>query len=115
MPYVAKHLSDFTQKEIAAIFRKSSRVYRGPGLDILMTPALKDFGRVLVVTPRKVGTAPERNRIRRRIKALYYEHKLYEYLVDTCIIIKKSGIDYHIQELIPIITTALKQHTSRSS
>lgn len=115
MPYIAKHLSDFTQKEITAIFRKSSRVYKGPGLDILMAPALKEFGRVLVVTPRKVGTAPERNRIRRRIKALFYEHKLYENLFDTCIIIKKSGIDYNIQELIPIIKTTFKRQTSRSS
>jgi ribonuclease P protein component len=115
MPYIAKHLSDFTQKEITAIFRKSSRVYKGPGLDILMAPALKDFGRVLVVTPRKVGTAPERNRIRRRIKALFYEHKLYEYLFDTCIIIKKSGIDYHTNELIPLLDAAFKQRTNHSS
>lgn len=115
MPYIAKHLSDFTQKEITAIFRKSSRVYKGPGLDILMAPALKDFGRVLVVTPRKVGTAPERNRIRRRIKALFYEHKFYEYPFDTCIIIKKPGIDYHIEELIPLLDTAFKQRTSISS
>jgi ribonuclease P protein component len=115
MPYIAKHLSDFTQKEIVAIIKKSSRVYKGPGLDILMAPALKDFGRIIVVTPRKVGTAPERNRIRRRIKALFYEHKLYEYRIDTCIIIKKAGIGYTLQELIPIIETAFKQHISRSS
>ncbi len=115
MPYIAKHLSDFTQKEIAAIIRKSSRAYKSPGIDILMVPALKDFGRVIVITPRKVGNAPERNRIRRRIKALFYEHRLYEYLFDTCIIIKKPGIKYTVSELIPLIEAAFKKHANRRS
>lgn len=115
MPYIAKHLSDFTQKEIAAIFKKSSRVYKGPGLDLLMAPASRNFGRILVVTPRKVGSAPERNRIRRRIKALFYEHKLYEHRFDTCIIIKKAGIDYSLQELTSLITIAFKQHITQTS
>ncbi|MCX5922553.1 MAG: ribonuclease P protein component [Candidatus Dependentiae bacterium] len=48
-------------------------------------------GRILVVTPRRIGNAPERNKIRRQLKALYYELKLAERGYDCVVIIKPEG------------------------
>lgn len=107
MPYIAKNLSNFTLAEIKALFKKGMRAYQSPQLDIIVLPTTAQFGRVLVITPRKIGTAPERNTIRRRIKALFYQKALYEFNLDLCIIIKKPGINYKLPELEPLLYTAI--------
>lgn len=109
MPYIAKNLSSFTLAEIKALFKKGMRTYQSPQLDIIVMPTTTQFGRVLVITSRKVGTAPERNTIRRRIKALFYQKALYAYNLDLCIIIKRPGIGYTLPELEPLLHTAIKR------
>lgn len=99
MSYIAKQLSTFSKKEVVTLLKKGKRVYKDVGLDIISAPATNSFGRILVITPRKVGNAPARNKIRRRLKALFYQKKLYERLTDVCIIIKKPGITYTSDQL----------------
>lgn len=99
MSYIAKQLSTFNKKEVVTLLKKGKRVYKDVGLDIISAPATLKFGRILVITPRKVGNAPARNRIRRRLKALFYQKKLFERLTDVCIIIKKPGITYNYAQL----------------
>lgn len=99
MSYIAKHLSTFNKKEVVTLLKKGKRVCKDVGLDIISAPATLEFGRILVITPRKAGNAPARNKIRRRLKALFYQKKLYERLTDICIIIKKPGITYTSDQL----------------
>lgn len=99
MSYIAKQLSAFNKKEVVTLLKKGKRVYKDIGLDIISAPATLTFGRILIITPRKVGNAPARNRIRRRLKALFYQKRLYERLTDVCIIIKKPGITYTSSQL----------------
>ncbi len=113
MSHIAQNLSTFTQKEIQAIFKSAKRAYKGPGLDILLAPTCQQYGRILVITPRKVGTAPERNRIRRRLKAIFYQEQLYNYQLDCFVIIKKPGIQFDHDELKQRICSVLKREVSR--
>ncbi len=110
MPIVAKELSHFTPQEVKTIFNKARRVYKGPGLDILLHPidpnAGKPFGRILVITPRKIGSAPERNRIRRRLKDIFYKQALYEKKIDCFVIIKKPGIGLSYDALLTLLLDA---------
>lgn len=106
---ISKEISNFHPKEIARLFRKAKRVLRHPGLDILCAPTKYDFGRILVVTSRKVGKATKRNLIRRRIKALFYEEKLYESRLDCIVIIKKEGITLSFNELKGILHGVITQ------
>jgi ribonuclease P protein component len=39
-----------------------------------------------------VGTAPERNKVRRRLKAIFYEEKLFDQGYDCVVIVKKPGV-----------------------
>ncbi len=87
-----KRISRFTKQEISEIFKKARRAVRRPGLDILCAPAAKKTGRILVITPRKVGSAPQRNLVRRRLKAIFYEKKLFERGFDCVVIVKKPGV-----------------------
>lgn len=107
MMRVSQFLSHFTQHEIAHFFRSSRRIYKSPSFDILCLPAKKSFGRVIVITPRKIGSAPARNKIRRQIKSIYYQYQLYNYPIDCMVIIKKLPLTLSLTETINLITNAL--------
>jgi len=103
MPKISNKLSRFSEQEVAKLFKKAKRVLKHPGLDILCSPTEKDFGRILVITSRKVGKASKRNLIRRRIKAIFYEEELYEKRLDCIVIVKKEGINLSFNELKSIL------------
>lgn len=95
----ARKTVKFTQHSVKALFAKAKRVLRQPGLDILLAPSDLSQGRLLIVTPAYIGTAPERNKIRRRLKALFHEQLLFEKLYDCIVIVKKSGVDLSFESL----------------
>ena len=104
MPEIASNISVFAEYEVSEIMKKAKRALKHPGLDVLCHPAQTlDFGRILVVTSRKVGPAVKRNLIRRRLKAIFYENKLYEQKWDYICIIKKPGINLTFDQLKDIL------------
>ncbi|BDC34679.1 hypothetical protein Noda2021_06370 [Candidatus Dependentiae bacterium Noda2021] len=107
MTRVSQSLSTFSQHEIARFFKSSRRVYKGPSFDILCLPQSKSHGRLIVVTPRKIGNAPARNKIRRQLKAIYFTNRFYELPVDCMIIIKKLPVSHESSEIISLLSSAL--------
>lgn len=108
MPRVARDISLFTKAEIQALLKNSRVIYRHPGLDIRAAKASHAFGKILIITPKKMGNAPERNRIRRRLKAIFYEEKLYNYCYDIAIFCKKEANSLSFFQLKAIITDSIK-------
>ena len=108
MPGIARRISLFTHQEIRSLIRSARLVSRQPGLDIRIAPSLHSIGRILIITPRASGNSPERNLIRRRFKALFYQEKLYELGRDVVIFCKKesSKLDYY--QLKALISNALQ-------
>ncbi len=88
MSRIAREISRFTKKEIDQAFSKARRVLKHPGFDILITPAQKEFGRILVIASRKVGNAPVRNKIKRQLKSIFYEEKVYAFNNDYIVIVR---------------------------
>jgi len=84
-------MRSFTKKEIEKLFKTARRIAKESSCDLLIAPKTDSQAGLLVVTSRKVGNAPERNKIRRRLKAIFYENKLYEQAFDCIIIVKKAG------------------------
>jgi ribonuclease P protein component len=105
----ANSTGTFTQKDIKALFLKAKRVLRQPGLDILLAPKKFLVGHLVVVTPRKIGNAPERNKIRRRLKAIFYEEKLFEAPYDCIVIVKTGGISIPFSQLREMLISAYQQ------
>jgi len=103
MSSISKKLSKFTQREIDYLFKHGRRVVRNASCTILLAPRQAEFGRVLIITSRKVGNAPERNLIRRRIKSIFYEEKLYERNFDCVIIAQKKMVDLSFDQLKELI------------
>jgi len=93
MANIARDITKFSSKKaIDELFKKARRVIAHPGLHILIAPKTAEFGRILIIASRKTGNAPERNKIRRRLKSIFYEERLYEKGLDCIVIVKKDGI-----------------------
>lgn len=108
MPRVTKKICSFTQSEITKLLSTARVKARIPGLRVLTAPAsLPDFARVLIITPRRSGNAPQRNLIRRRIKYIFIEDELSSKKLDIVIIVRREGIETSFGELKKLIHRAL--------
>lgn len=73
-----REITRLTKEEIKLLFAHAWRMYKSPEMDILIAPAWQQpYGKILVVTSAAVGNAPQRNKLRRQIKAIFYEEKLF--------------------------------------
>lgn len=91
MVRIAREITRFQSKKIIdELFKKARRVVYHPGLHILLAPARAPFGHLLAIASRKVGNAPERNKLRRQFRAIFYQEKLFQKGYD-CIVITKPG------------------------
>jgi ribonuclease P protein component len=60
-----------------------------------------------------VGNAPERNKIRRQIKSIFYEEKLFELSYDYVIIVYKQILRLSFQELKTLLLSSIKKEPWR--
>ena len=106
MPRIMRLISQFTQKEIRELFDKARLALKHPGLTILAAPKSHEIGRILVITSRKVGKAAKRNKIRRRLKALFYQEGMFKGEHDYAVIVKKDGIALSFDDLKALLKQA---------
>lgn len=122
MPPLGKSLYHFRETEVSLLFKQARRVFRYPIFDLLCLPKKLTHGRLLVVISRKLAKAHDRNKLRRQIKAIFYESNLFESNYDCMIIVKKEGLTLSFSELkkyvltIPHkITRYFERHTEKKS
>lgn len=108
MSSIARQITLWRQKEIEELFKKSYRLYRGTEFDIRTIRTSCEIGRILIVTPRKTGNAPERNLFRRRVKAIFYQEKLYMKGYNWVIFAKKEGLGLTFQQIKKILLEAAR-------
>jgi ribonuclease P protein component len=106
MPSIVRKISKFTKREIDHLFQHARRVIRNQFCTVLIAPRQKEFGRVLIIASRKVGNAPERNVVRRRIKAIFYEEKLFDLNFDCVVIVYKKAVTLPFEQLKDLLLTA---------
>jgi ribonuclease P protein component len=96
-----KALFSFTKVEVKRAFSLSKLVRRGDGLKLLSAPVEGGaaHGKLLIVIPKKTGKASKRNRIRRQIKNIFFNHKLHEKNKIFVLILYKEALELSFQEL----------------
>lgn len=110
MPGIVGKISKFTKSEIDYLFQHARRVLKNQCCTILVAPRQnQDFGRVLIVLPRQVGNAPERNLIRRRIKSVFYEEKLFTHDFDCVIIVYKKMVSLPFDQLKTLLVSTYQK------
>jgi len=91
MSSIAREITRFSKKEIESLFKHARRVVRHSYVDILKAPRLKEFGRILVIASAKTGNAVQRNKVKRQIRALFYQKQYYLLPYDIIWISKKGS------------------------
>jgi ribonuclease P protein component len=116
MSSIARRITQWKRTEIASALYNSRRVYKSEELDIRVAPMpdYTEHGRILIIVPRKVGNAPERNRIRRRLKAIFYEEKLYSRGYNWILFIKKPALALPFSRLKDIMLSVAERLLSGS-
>lgn len=95
-----KNLFQFSRKEIKDCFDNAKFKAKIDGLKIIQSKQDNlESGKILIITPRKSGKASKRNLIRRRIKSIYYEEKLYKKNIVSIIFVYKQAIDLSFDQL----------------
>lgn len=109
---IGRSLRTFTKREITEFFDHADCVFKNACMTILCEPCTNSVGRILIVTPRVIGNAPKRNRIRRQLRALFYQEGLYTLRID-CAVIARAGIfDYSFDTLKQICSRALHAYAT---
>jgi ribonuclease P protein component len=89
----------FTPQEIRSLFRTTTVVIKTAILEIKKRPVALSYGRFLIVVPRRAGSAVERNKLRRRLKTLFYEEKLYDRGFDLLLFAQKGAASLSFETL----------------
>lgn len=85
-------ISRFSRDEVKLFFNSVKKRLSTSGLTFMAAPKSGKSAKILVVTPRRAGSAAKRNRIRRRLKSLFFEKKQFLGAFDIAVIVKKEGI-----------------------
>ena len=90
----------FSKKEIDKAFEKAQDTAKCPGLKLIKTSVQSpEYGKLLIIIPGKTGKSHERNRIKRQIKAIFYEEKLYAHKFLSIIIVYKEALDLDFEQI----------------
>ena len=106
----AHHLSRFTPREVRTVFAQGKRYSFDPGLTFIIAPCLGTRGRILVITPRKLGNAIERNTLRRRLKAAFFELGLSTSNYDCLVLARRKAVALPFQQLADLLQQAFVKH-----
>lgn len=110
MSKIPKSISQFSKKEIEHFFEHAKLLLKQKKCTLLFAAKQKETGRILIITPRVSGNAPERNKARRRIKNLFYENELFKTPYDYAIIFKKDGTQMELEEVQNVLDRIKKKH-----
>lgn len=104
---IARKISQFTRSEIDRLYKETRPVLKHDGFTLLQTPRMGEFARILIVISKKVGNAPTRNKLRRQIKSIFYEEKLFQKDHDWVIIVRKPATLLSFEQLKAILVKAM--------
>ncbi len=109
MAGIAGLITKFTQKEVDQLFKLSHRIFHTKQATILAAPRTKEYARLLIITSHRSGGAVERNLLRRRLRHIFYQEKLFDLLrFDIIFIAKKPITTLTFAELKEVFLTAVK-------
>ncbi|MCK4517237.1 ribonuclease P protein component [Candidatus Babeliales bacterium] len=94
-----KKLFSFKKKEIDQAFSHAKFHAKMPGFKLLKSFSTEDFGTAEGLGPAAAGKAHDRNLIRRQIKSIFYEEKLYQNQHVFILLVYRQAIDLSFEEI----------------
>ena len=111
MAKVKKYCS-FTKNEIDFAFQNAKLSNQILGLKLLEAPFLsteEPTGKILIVIPKRFGNACKRNKLKRQIKSIFHEEKLYEKPVTSILLAYKQAKDLSFNDIKTFLVNALQK------
>lgn len=105
---ISNKLSKFSKKELDHFFNVAKSPKKNQAFTFLTAPAQASFGRILIIVSKKYGNAPQRNLLKRRLKAIFWEEKLYEKNIDCAVIARPAGKSYDFAQLKSLVLEVFK-------
>jgi ribonuclease P protein component len=96
-----------SRQEILQALKKATRVCTYPELEIRKVFLDQAPGKILIIIPKKVGNAPLRNKIRRRLKALFFENKLNTLPYNWIFFVKPGINKWSFQQLCDVVLSCV--------
>jgi ribonuclease P protein component len=111
-----KNLFRFTKSEIDYSFKRASLHKKIYGLKLLLvqhTEAPQELfssstGKLLIIIPKACGKAHVRNKIRRRLKSLFYEKRLYTSQRIWILLVYPAAANASFEELSSFMTQSME-------
>lgn len=100
---ISKKLSKFSKKELDHFFNVAKSPKKNQAFTFLTAPAQASFGRILMIVSAKYGNAPQRNLLKRRLRAIFWEERLYEKNKDFAVIARPAGKSYDFEQLKTLV------------
>lgn len=94
-----KKLFSFKKKEIDQAFSHAKFHAKMPGFKLLKSFSTDDFGKLLIIIPGAAGKAHERNLVRRQIKSIFYEEKLYQNRHIFILLVYRQALELGFEEI----------------
>ena len=99
-----KDLFRFKRNEVQASFKNATVANKIYGLKLLKTPIKDipeglDHGKLLIIIPRTVGKATIRNLLRRQIKSIFFENKLYKEPSISILLVYKNAANLSFEQI----------------
>jgi len=107
MARIFRALTRFSKTEIDRAFATARRVVREPHMTILVSLRQGEFARILPVISRKVGNSPARNKLRRRLKTIFFEQRYYEGAYDLIVLTRPGAAELSFDELDKLLIMAI--------
>lgn len=107
-------ISSFKESEVKLHFKKNNFKEKKLGLEFYLAPSSLSYGKILVITPRKSGKSVQRNLIRRRLKSIFLEEKLFENKIDCIIVVRPEAINLNFYELKKIILDVFQKYIQKN-
>jgi ribonuclease P protein component len=99
MPVYFKELFQFHKSEVQAAFAVATAAGYARGFKLLKAPGSTAHSKLLIVTPRASGKAHERNLVRRRAKAIFYELAQHEVPTNWILLVYKRSAETSFETL----------------
>ena len=119
MAGLARRVTHWSASDVKLAFRKASLACRNTWLDVRLRhlPVVQGVpaprGRVLIVTPKKVGSAPYRNLLKRRARAIIAQQRLSLPHIDIILFFNPNpSVPLTFSQLQEFLQTCLKKHQS---
>lgn len=116
-------LFSLKSSQVAAAFDHATLCGKTNGLKLLTVPYDKisavipahEYGMLLIITPRAVGKAHKRNKIRRQLKSIFYQEKLYHTAQLAIMLVYKPATELTFDQLKQFLVTNITQCTYKQN